>query len=115
MGTMYTGVLLIPSYMHSALASSPLVSQALKGIERALASSQGLEEEERTARAMHDECIEAARMYRAMHDECIEAARMYRRILDKAATVGWMLWLMCLFDLTDWPITYVAGMWTMHT
>ena len=101
MGTMYTGVLLIPSYMHSALASSPLVSQALKGIERALASSHGLEEEERTARAMHDECI--------------EAARMYRRILDKAATVGWMLWLMCLFDLTDWPITYVARMWTMHT
>ena len=77
MGTMYTRVLLILSYMPSTLASCSLVSQALKGIEHALASSQGLEEEERTARAMHNECI--------------EASRMYRRILDKAATVGWML------------------------
>ena len=55
------------------LGLCPLVSQALKGIERALASSQGLEEEERTALALHEECI--------------EASRMYRNILDKAATV----------------------------
>ena len=50
------------------------VSQALKGIERALASNQRLEEEERAAREMHQECVEASRIYEQLLDT---AAKVY--------------------------------------
>jgi hypothetical protein len=50
------------------------VSQALKGIERALASSQWLEEEERAARELHRECVEASGIYEQLLDT---AAKVY--------------------------------------
>ena len=51
-----------------------IFSQALKGIERALASSQRLEEEERAAREMHQECMQASKIYEQLLDT---AAKVY--------------------------------------
>lgn len=60
-----------------------IFSQALKGIERALASSQRLEEEERAAREMHQECMQASKIYEQLLDT---AAKVYAdSIVDASA------------------------------